>query len=329
MKDPLYDKIVTGLNELSDGATFEACANDLLRKLYPQLVPLQGGNDAGFDGAAAMAEGDRLQLICTTRGDVIGNVTGSLREAQRKNQPSNAVLVATSQALTPQQKRNLADRVAEFGKKLYPVYDQAAFADMLYRDSMWRIRLLGISGNPSALAAVPIGRRPMLAIPLTGRDEEARALATLTSDAVLVGQPGSGKTFLLKEAAALSGGLFLVEDDRGRIADAIRDQQPQWIIADDAAATPGAILRLRQIREQIGARFHIVAACWPGQQDDVAAELGTTGKVPIELVPLPQKVILAIIHAMQIGGPEELLHELLHQSGGKPEGCRMGSRLDS
>jgi hypothetical protein len=318
MKDPLYDKIISGLSALNDGTTFEACANDLLRKLYPQLVPIPGGNDAGFDGAAAMPDGDRLQLICTTREDVIGNVSGSLTETKRKNQSGNAVLIATSQALTPQQKRNLADRVAEFGKKLYPVYDQTAFADMLYRDSAWRIRLLGIPGAPSALTAVPVGRRPMLAIPLTGREGEAKALATLTTDTVLVGQPGSGKTFLLKEVGAQSGGLFLVEDDRGRIADAIRDQQPDWIIVDDAAVNPGTVFRLRQIRDQIDAKFKIVAACWPGQQDAIAAELGTTGKDHIDLLPLPQKVILAIIHAMQIGGPEELLHELLHQSGGKP-----------
>ena len=71
MADPLYEKIIAGLERLTDREKFEACAANLLHKDYPRLVAVPGGSDAGFDGVAVQKDGDTIQLICTTTDQVI------------------------------------------------------------------------------------------------------------------------------------------------------------------------------------------------------------------------------------------------------------------
>lgn len=318
MSDPLHDKIIDGLNRLTDREKFEACAADLLRKLYPRLVPVPGGGDAGFDGAAQEENGDSIQMVCTTGEDVLGNLAGSLGEAKKKGRKSNAVLFVTSRRLTPATKQKLVEKATEFGKTLYPVYDQQPMANMLYRDSRWRKDLLGLSGNPPALSHLPANHRPSFEIPPLGRDKERARLVASTSDIVVFGQPGSGKTHLLAHLASENNGLFAVTADGAAIADGIRDQQPKWIIVDDSFTRLDELVALRQLRAGIGAEFRIVATCWPGQQDEVAAKLALTGQKPVELLPLPMKVIKELVTAMHIAGPDHLVHELLHQSAGKP-----------
>jgi hypothetical protein len=100
--------------------------------------------------------------------------------------------------------------------------------------------------------------------------------------------------------------------------DGIREQQPKWIIVDDAMARLELLAKLRQMRKDTDANFRIVAACWPGQEEDVAAALDTTGLEALEVGPLPQKEIKKIINAAGVGGPDELLSELIAQANGKP-----------
>jgi len=57
IRDPLYQKIIDGLQRPLDGELFEQCAVDLLRKYEPGLVPIRGGSDMGMDGAIPDAEG--------------------------------------------------------------------------------------------------------------------------------------------------------------------------------------------------------------------------------------------------------------------------------
>ena len=318
MTDPLYNQIIEGLNKLSDGNKFQSCAADLLRRDYPTLVPISGGNDAGSDGGAVKADGQKIQLICTTQDSVITNVGNSLTESQKKGQTSQSVLIATSQALTAVQKRNLEKKVEEFGKTLLPVVDQEAIANRLYREPRWLKELLGITGTPPALSRVPVNLRPTFDLELAGRDAEKRAVAEADRDLVVVGQPGSGKTSLLVNLAPGIGAAFLVATDSTTIANAIREQQPKRVIVDDAASRLELLTALRQIRQEIGADFKIIATCWPSQQLRVAAQLGVRGEPVVELEPLPQKTIKEIVNAMKIYGPDALVHEILHQAAGKP-----------
>jgi len=100
--------------------------------------------------------------------------------------------------------------------------------------------------------------------------------------------------------------------------DGIREQQPKWIIVDDAMARLELLAKLRQMRKDTDANFRIVAACWPGQEEDVAAALDTTGLEALEVGPLLQIEIKKIINAAGVGGPDELLSELIAQANGKP-----------
>jgi len=47
-RDTFREKLVQRLEVLSDDKTFEACACDLLRAEWPNLVPAPGGSDAAL-----------------------------------------------------------------------------------------------------------------------------------------------------------------------------------------------------------------------------------------------------------------------------------------
>lgn len=101
MSDPLRDKIIEGLSKFTDREKFEACAVDLIGRIYPGLVALPSGSDGGFDGVSVSKSGRIIQFVCTTGEDVFGNLKGSLEQAKKKGLKSEAVLVATTQPLTP------------------------------------------------------------------------------------------------------------------------------------------------------------------------------------------------------------------------------------
>src|SRR5262245_59099375 len=109
-RDPLYQQIRRGLRELKDGNTFESCASDLLRQIYPSLAPREGGNDAGLDGLIANEDTSSIQLICTTGQDVLGNLSGSIESNLKDGGKSHACILGTSQRLTNPRKRILAAR---------------------------------------------------------------------------------------------------------------------------------------------------------------------------------------------------------------------------
>jgi hypothetical protein len=318
MSDPLRDKIIEGLTKLTDREKFEACAVDLIGRIYPGLVALPGGSDGGFDGVGVTTSGQIIQLVCTTGEDVLDNLRGSLEQAKKLGLKSHAVLVATTQPLTPQQKRKLAECAQSFGKTLYPVHDRIPMANLLYHDSPWRKSLLGIPGHPPALSLLPVNHRPAFDLVPIGRSDELSRLRLTTNDLVVVGQPGSGKTHLLAHLAAETNGLFVVTDDRTAIANGVRDQTPSWLVVDDAHSRLDELVDLRQVRKDINGGFRIVATCWPGQEDEVAAKLGLSGQPALPLKPLAMPVIKEIVNALDISGPDELMHEILHQSSGKP-----------
>lgn len=59
---PFYRSIIGRLDGRLDPELFEQCAADLLRAIYPTLVPIRGGTDAGMDGAIADGEGEPFPL---------------------------------------------------------------------------------------------------------------------------------------------------------------------------------------------------------------------------------------------------------------------------
>ena len=148
--DPLYSKVIEALKRPLDGNTFQACAAALIGKAHPNLVPMPGGDDAGMDGAFRHP---RRSLSPRLHRPV-----GCPRQLPQEyvHLPCEAhgtkcAAVATSQRLSNRRKRNLEAAAEKLGVKIVNIYDAAYFAEQLYRDSEWRLGLLGITGESPAL----------------------------------------------------------------------------------------------------------------------------------------------------------------------------------
>jgi len=318
IRDPFYQDIMEGLNGKLDPELFEQCAADLLRAIYPGLVPILGGSDAGMDGAISDTEGVAFPLIATTQEDVIGNLTNNLHSYLENGGPRRRIVLATSQNLTPKRRRNLEERARRLGFKLIQTYTQEALANLLYRNPQWCQELLGLTGQPPALSVIPITSRPQTIELLIGRENDLAWLENTNGDLLLVGQPGSGKTFLMQTFAKQNEGLFLINDDPTQIAASVREQDPKAIIVDDAHMNTNRLGRLQQLRGQIGAEFRIIATCWPGQKDNVLHLMQLPTSSMHELEPLTRDQIVELIKSTGIAGPTELIRELVNQAEGRP-----------
>lgn len=318
-RDPFYNEIVSALTKRKlDPDAFERCAADLLRDTFPTLVPVRGGDDAGMDGAITDFKGEAFPLITTTSCDSLKNLKTSLKSYRRRGGPRRLAVFATSRSLTPRRRTNLQEAARKLGFTLVQLVDQAGFADRIYRRQEWCLELLNLTGRPSAVSLLPLSKRPHVSSELVGREADLSWLRNSTADLLICGQPGSGKTVLLREYAKKDEALFVVEPDFTRIANGIRSQRPNALIVDDAHMDPLFLTRLRRLRDEVGGTFKIVATCWPAARDAVADALGITDSMTRELDLLTQDEILAIIKANGIFGPDPLLHELLQQCAGRP-----------
>ena len=313
-----YRQILERLEGPLDQDLFELCAADLLRAIYPTLVPIRGGADSGMDGAIADGEGEPFPLVSTTGKDVIGNLTRNLKSYLDDRRTRRKVVLATSQRLTPRRVRNLYERATELGFTMVNVHTQDAMANLLYRSPQWCRELLNLTGDPAPLSVVPRTERPLLNHTLIGRQADLVWLREDNGDRLLVGQPGSGKTFLLHKLAREGGGLFVVSKDRGEIAAAIRSEQPKVLIVDDAQIDRELLTDLKQMRGAIGAEFSILASCWPGDQPMIAEVLNLPNSYIHHLDPLTRDEIVQVINATGVLGPNWLIREIVDQAEGRP-----------
>jgi hypothetical protein len=315
MRDPFYKQILEQLAGRLDGDLFEVCAASLLRNDFPTLVPVRGGTDSGMDG---MTASPGPFLVCTTGKDVIRNLTKNLNSYKRSGGPRRAVIVATSQELTQKRRVNLEAKARSLGFNLRHVYDREAMAERLYHEPRWCKELLGLTGRPSALTTIPRTDRPLLDHPLVGREEDLKWLRETRGDRLVVGQPGCGKTFLLRSLSLEGWGLFLADDDLGAVANAVRAQQPRVVIVDDAHFRLAQLADLRRLRAEVMADFDIVATSWEGDKDQVAEALLLPGARVRALGLLTRDEIVEVVKHAKLGGPIELIREIVNQSEGRP-----------
>ena len=316
--DPHHRAILERLNGTLDPEAFEKCAVNLLQANWPGLVPIRGGRDDGFDGAVVDGTSQEpFPLVVTTSARFIANLKASLDSANRAGWKPQRALFATSRRITPAKRRKLFEAARERGVELQ-TYDQDWFADRLYREPQWCQRLLGVTGRPHALSVFPVSRRPLLGDAVLGREQEMKWLLDPRGDCLLVGEPGSGKTFLLRALALEGKAFFLVDEDREQIANDLRSLRPGAVIVDDAHVRPDSIGNLVQLRCEVDADFRIIATCWPGESDRVRSDLQIGHSDMRTLGRIDADTMIEIIKSMGIGGPNELLHAIRSQAAGRP-----------
>ena len=321
VNDPYYRKIQEGLDGPLDPNVFEACAVDLLREVYPGLVPVRGGGDYGMDGAIADGEDAPFPLIVTTAEDVSRNLRKNLSSYVDGGGPRRKAVLATSQALTPKRRKSFHAKARERGFVLLQIHDRQDIADRLHRNSFWARELLGLEGRPPALSAVPRTRGPVRHdVELIGRQRDLAWLRATSGDRLVLGQPGAGKTFLLLQLVREDGALFLASDDEAEIHRDLLDLRPGLVIVDDAHRDPERLARLRQLREEIGWDGHFVATAWPGARDEIASALdvGSSKIRVLELLTLKQ--IVEVLRGLGIDRPEDdpFFGFLVTQAANKP-----------
>ena len=316
--DDHHRAILNALNGKLDPEAFEACAAALLRSEWPKLVPVRGGRDDGFDGAGAGSSGEPFPLIATTSVNFVDNLARSLNRARNRGWKFTDALFATSRRVTPISRRKLFDEASTQGVTLRQAYDQDWFAQSLYREPEWCKRLLGVSGRPAALSLFPVTHRPLLGDAVLGREREMAWLREQKGDCLLVGEPGSGKTFLLRTLALEGHARFLVDHDRAQIANDLRSLRPAAVIVDDAHVDPMQIAKLDQIRSEAETQFRIIATSWPGDADTVrsALKVGSTKEMKLDRV--DADTMVEIIKSLGVHGPDRLLNVIRKQASGRP-----------
>ncbi len=318
LRDPFYQDITDRLGRQLDPELFERCAVALLRKVYPGLVPVRGGADAGMDGAVATRSGSPIPLITTTGKEATRNLRKNLLSYLENGGERRTAIFATSRELTARKRKNLEKEAKQHGFRLHQIHDQADFADRLYHAPEWCRELLNLTGHPPPLCMVPPTDRPLGGVPLVGRDRDLEWLRSQTQDVLIVGQPGCGKTALHHALSRDGEHLFVVSKDMREISGALRRQQPSAVIVDDAHLQTDLLRELRHFRDETGMQFRIDANCWPGAAEEVARALAVPVASARNLDLLTRDEMVRVIEGCGIVGPPELMHELLNQAHGRP-----------
>ena len=180
--DRLYQDIVGKLRtEKLDDTTFERIAVRIANHYGVRVLPMPGGQDAGYDGAIVDAGGGRLPgaLVATMQKDGLANLRKNLRmHSDAYPEAAKTAFFVTTRPKTNRQKQNLTKEAQDMGYTLLGIADESAVAEYLYYHPDSCHELLGFRGVPSALSSLPPRRRQHWNVELVARDAALDRLRT-------------------------------------------------------------------------------------------------------------------------------------------------------
>lgn len=172
--------------------------------------------------------------------------------------------------------------------------------------------------STSALSAIPKSERPLRNLPMIGRDREFEWLRGTVDDKLLLGQPGSGKTFILQQLTNEASAFFVNSSERSLIEKEIEAKNPDILIVDDAEVRRELLLDLKQLRTTMRKQFTIIASGWPSDKKVLADSLNLSNSQIRELELLTRDEMVKVIESTGISGPNQLIFELVNQAEGRP-----------
>ena len=306
-----------------DSDLFERFAQDALSEVYPGLSPIPGGTDFGRDGDITNAEASVQRLMVTRSRTLDGVRANMLRgiESLKKHGVTDdvrPVLVSLAE-LSVLNRQSLSKSAAKRGVKLAAndIYDRRFVAGRLRRDGDWRKKLLDLPSTPISLlpATSDSVDSPWATLSLVGRDPDVEALQDISSDVILSGPPGVGKS---RVAGVVNGSVFVnPHAPTEQLANDIRWANPTVLIVDDAGSAGDLLQQLRQWRRAEPEVFHyrILAVCWPDEASELATFLVDAEQYELDLLergPMDQ-----LVKEMGITG-HHARAEILDQSEGRP-----------
>ena len=175
--------------------------------------------------------------------------------------------------------------------------------------------------NPQKTAEVPTIEKRFLSIPLIGRNSSLDWLQKTKGDRLLLGQPSSGKTFLLHKLVQESKGLFLKSKDGRELNAELRAQMPNIILVDDAVHKQDLLMALKDMRDE-GMSFDIIITGWLGEKDELMQVLSLPSTQVHILEQLTRPEIIDVIHKAEeelgIVCSDRLRKEIVDQAEGRP-----------
>ena len=319
IRDPFYAEIEHVLETVHlDTDLFERLAAELVESKGYSTNLAVGGADNGYDFEILDTSLEPGPGVATTSNRVTANLKRNLdRNKANCPQAAKKTFIVTSSVLTSKKRDNLKKAAAERGYKYLGAADLHEVARYIYANPQWAQKLLGLTGQPSTLSVVPRTSRPLVDIPLIGRESADKRLRNIDRDTLLVGSPGCGKTALLARIVADGLGSFMVSTDMTAVANAIRQQKPQVIIIDDLKDVAAATRDLVQLRVEMGADFKIVVTDWEANPE-LQQALGLTDADVVTLGQLTRDEIVSVVRSVGVGGPNQLVREVVDQTEGIP-----------